>query len=956
MADAPDTTKTDYRSTVFLPRTDFPMKAGLPQKEPAILARWEAEDLYAQVRESRAGREKFISHDGPPYANGDIHIGHALNKTLKDMVVRTQTLLGKDAPYVPGWDCHGLPIEWKIEEQYRKKKLNKDEVPAKEFRAECRAYAQHWVDVQRGQLKRLGALADWDHPYLTMDYSSEATIISELFKFAESGQLYRGAKPVMWSPVEKTALAEAEIEYEDIVSTQIDVAFEIVESPIPELVGAYAVIWTTTPWTIPVNRAIAYGPEITYTLVKSGGKKFLVATNLAADLLGRSEWLTTNLEASGLSDIEAFDKIASSQIRGSTLAGTVARHPMHKLGGFFAEPRPLLPGDHVTTDAGTGLVHMAPDHGEEDFYVCKAAGIDPVFIVNDAGFYRDDWAWLPGGGSVINAKFNAPDGPICNDLREAGALLAASADFQHSYPHSWRSKAKVIYRCTPQWFIAMDQPLPNWHCESFAEQRWDNEGGAIEQTPTLRQLAMKAIADTRFVPEKGRNRLGSMVADRPDWVISRQRAWGVPIALFVEKKTLALLVDHEVNQRIVEAVAKQGVDAWDAENAGHFLGNRNPDDYEMVGDILDVWFDSGSTHAFVLESGRWPDQRWPADLYLEGSDQHRGWFQSSLLESCGTRGRAPFDAVLTHGLTMDAKGMKMSKSLGNTVNPLDLMKDYGADILRLWALSVDFTEDHRIGKEILAGVADQYRKLRNTFRYLLGALSDFREEEKVAVEAMPELERYVLHRAAVLDQQLRRAVEEFDFNHYVRALTDFCNDDLSAFYFDIRKDVLYCEVNAETGAETDKRRANRTLLDILFQALVRWLSPVLVFTSEEVWGTRYPDAGSVHLLEWPEIPSVDADDAKWAELRDLRSRVTEAIEPLRRDKVVGSSLEAEVTVPNSENPAFLAELFITSTVHNGDEIKVAKTDNHKCGRCWRYLPEVRQDGELCGRCEDVLNG
>jgi isoleucyl-tRNA synthetase len=579
-----------------------------------------------------------------------------------------------------------------------------------------------------------------------------------------------------------------------------------------------------------------------------------------------------------------------------------------------------------------------------------------VFVVNDAGFYRDDWAWLPGGGSVINAKFNAPDGPICTDLREAGALLAASADFTHSYPHSWRSKAKVIYRCTPQWFIAMDQPLPNWHCESFAEQRWDNEGGAIAQTPTLRQLAMKAIADTRFVPEKGRNRLGSMVADRPDWVISRQRAWGVPIALFVEKKTQTLLVDHEVNQRIVEAVAGQGVDAWDARNAGHFLGNRNPDDYEMVGDILDVWFDSGSTHAFVLESGRWPDQRWPADLYLEGSDQHRGWFQSSLLESCGTRGRAPFDAVLTHGFTMDAKGMKMSKSLGNTVNPLDLMKDYGADILRLWALSVDFTEDHRIGKEILAGVADQYRKLRNTFRYLLGALSDFREEEKVAVEAMPELERYVLHRAAVLDQQLRRAVEEFDFNHYVRALTDFCNDDLSAFYFDIRKDVLYCEVNAETGAETDKRRANRTLLDILFQALVRWLSPVLVFTSEEVWGTRYPDAGSVHLLEWPEIPSVDADDAKWAELRDLRSRVTEAIEPLRRDKVVGSSLEAEVTVPNSENPAFLAELFITSTVHNGDEIKVAKTDNHKCGRCWRYLPEVRQDGELCGRCEDVLNG
>jgi len=984
MADAPETTKTDYRPTVFLPRTDFPMKAGLPQKEPAILARWQAEDLYGQVRSSRAGRTKFISHDGPPYANGDIHIGHALNKTLKDMVVRTQTLLGKDAPYVPGWDCHGLPIEWKIEEQYRKKKLNKDEVPAREFRAECRAYAQHWVDVQREQLKRLGALADWDHPYLTMDYSSEATIISELFKFAESGQLYRGAKPVMWSPVEKTALAEAEIEYEDVVSTQIDVGFEIVESPIPELVGAYAVIWTTTPWTIPVNRAIAYGEDIEYSEIEVSksfstadgpalalGTRYLVATELLHEFFGRPP-------AHGWTSYKV-----KKVWKGSDLAGTIARHPMHKLGGFFTEPRPLLPGDHVTTDAGTGLVHMAPDHGEEDFYVCKAAGIDPVFVVNDAGFYRDDWAWLPGGGSVINAKFNAPDGPICSDLREAGALLAASADFTHSYPHSWRSKAKVIYRCTPQWFIAMDKPivpsplsggegrgasapkgegavdgaalpsLPPLPAQPSAESPSPPEGG---EGKTLRQLAMRAIADTRFVPEKGRNRLASMVEGRPDWVISRQRAWGVPIALFVERKTQALLVDPEVNSRIVEAVREQGVDAWSEDNAAHFLGNRNPDDYEMVRDILDVWFDSGSTHVFTLESGRWPDQRWPADLYLEGSDQHRGWFQSSLLESCGTRGRAPFDAVLTHGFTMDSKGMKMSKSLGNTVNPLDLMKDYGADILRLWALSVDFTEDHRIGKEILAGVADQYRKLRNTFRYLLGALADFREEEKVAVEAMPELERYVLHLTAELDRTLRQAVADYDFNHYVRALTDFCNDDLSAFYFDIRKDVLYCEVNAETGAQTDKRRANRTVLDILYHALVRWLSPVLVFTSEEVWGTRYPDGGSVHLLEWPEIPGVGADDAKWAQLRQLRTRVTEAIEPLRRDKVVGSSLEVEVTVPSAEEPAFLAELFITSTVRKGDEVRVAKTDNHKCGRCWRYLPEVKDDGELCGRCEDVLNG
>jgi isoleucyl-tRNA synthetase len=614
-----------------------------------------------------------------------------------------------------------------------------------------------------------------------------------------------------------------------------------------------------------------------------------------------------------------------------------------------------------------------------------------VFAVDAGGFYRPDWLWLGGQGSVINAKFNAPDGPICTDLREAGALLAASADFQHSYPHSWRSKAKVIYRCTPQWFISMDRPLTHFSPKTRAEKRWEGEGGALNMadedfcaSPSLRQVAMQAIADTRFVPEKGRNRLGSMVEGRPDWVISRQRAWGVPIALFVDRKSGELLVDPHVNHRIVAAIGEQGVDAWDAANAAHFLGpDRNPDDYEMVGDILDVWFDSGCTHVFTLESGHWPEERWPADIYVEGSDQHRGWFQSSLLESCGTRGRAPYDAVLTHGFTMDAKGMKMSKSLGNTISPIDLMKEYGADILRLWALSVDFTEDHRIGKEILAGVADQYRKLRNTFRYLLGALEGFDGDSPhsgtVPVEEMPELERYMLHLTAALDQKLRNAVDDYDFNTYVRALTDFCNEDLSAFYFDIRKDVLYCEVNPETGIQTERRRAYRTVLDTLFHALVRWLSPVLVFTSEEVWGTRYPDAGSVHLLEWPDLPFLrhsresgnlaeeekilgprvrgdDEMEAKWAKLRELRAQVTEAIEPLRRDKVLGSSLEAEVWVPSDADPAVLAELFITSTVHKGEEIRVAKTENHKCGRCWRHMPDVSEDGGLDARCEAVLRG
>jgi isoleucyl-tRNA synthetase len=961
MSDAAD--KPDYRPTVFLPKTDFPMKAGLPQKEPAILARWQEQNLYGETRRARAGRDKFIFHDGPPYANGDIHIGHALNHVLKDMVVRTQTLLGKDAPYVPGWDCHGLPIEWKVEEQYRKKKLNKDEVPVTEFRAECRAYAQHWVDVQREQLKRLGISADWDHPYLTMQFESEATIVSELFKFAETGQLYRGAKPVMWSPVEKTALAEAEIEYEDIVSTQIDVAFEIVESPIPELVGAHAVIWTTTPWTIPVNQAIAYGPTTAYYLIDANDRrKYVVAFDLVEEFFKR-----TGLGFAGTPDLaEDGESLLrhglSKAIVGKDLAGTIARHPMHELGGFFARPRPFLPGDFVTTDQGTGLVHMAPDHGEDDFELCKANGIDPVFAVDAGGMYRPDWPWLGGQGSVINAKFNSPDGPICSDLREAGALLAAG-DFRHSYPHSWRSKAKVIYRCTPQWFIGMDRPLMHLSPLSRAEQRWENEGGEAnpavdEHKPTLRELAMDAIEATRFIPEKGRNRIGSMVEGRPDWVISRQRAWGVPIALFVDRKTGELLVDRDVNKRIVEAIGEAGVDAWSPENAGRFLGpDRNPDDYEMVGDILDVWFDSGCTHVFVLLSGRWPDESWPADLYLEGSDQHRGWFQSSLLESCGTRGRAPYNAVLTHGFTMDSKGMKMSKSLGNTINPLDLMRDYGADILRLWALSVDFTEDHRIGKEILGGVADQYRKLRNTFRYLLGALAGFSADERVTdASAMPELERYMLHLAGELDNKLRNAVDDFDFNAYTRLLADFANEDLSAFYFDIRKDVLYCDVDALTGTQSDRRRAYRTVLDVLFHALVRWLAPVLVFTSEEVWGTRFPDAGSVHLLEWPEIPPVEGDDVLWAQLRELRATVTEAIEPLRREKVIGSSLEAEVTLPELVAPAdFLSELFIVSAVHKGDTLKIAETANHKCGRCWRYLPEVEEDGALCDRCEEFVD-
>ena len=966
----------DWRDTVFLPKTDFPMKAGLAAKEPAILERWAKIGLYDRLRAERKGRERFILHDGPPYANGDIHMGHAMNKVLKDIIVRSQSLMGKDAPYVPGWDCHGLPIEWKVEEAYRAKKLDKDQVPVAQFRAECRAYADTWVDVQRTEFQRLGIMGDWTDPYLTMTYAAEATIVGELLEFAKSGQLYRGAKPVMWSPVEKTALADAEVEYEDVVSTQIDVGFEIIDAPEARIAeGALAVIWTTTPWTIPVNQALAYGEALDYLLIDVGGRRMLVAEPLLPSFLKR-------IGAEG-HDFVAF-------IKGAALAGATARHPMHTLGGFFATPRPLLAGDFVTTDAGTGLVHMSPDHGEDDFALCKANGIDPVFAVDGAGMYRADWAWLGGQGSVINKKFVAADGPICTDLRASGGLLAASDDFKHSYPHSWRSKAKVIFRCTPQWFIPIDQK-PDVATDdagdddslldsltSFLTAVREDTPVSADNGASLREVALDAIERTRWVPARSQNRIRAMVEGRPDWVISRQRAWGVPIALYVHRQTGQYLNDPAVNARIVAAFEAGGADAWFTADHQALLGdNYALADYEPQNDILDVWFDSGSTHAFVIEARYGAGVR--DDLYVEGSDQHRGWFQSSLLESCGTRGRAPYDAVLTHGFALDGQGRKMSKSLGNVVDPLKIIGESGADILRMWAASVDYFEDVRIGKEVLSTASDAYRKLRNTFRYLLGALDGFDEAERMPVGEMPELERYVLTLLGRLDRELREAADAFEFNRYTRLLTDFANEDLSAFFFDIRKDSLYCD-----AATDPKRRAYRTVLDTLYHALVRYAAPVLCFTAEEVWQARYPsEYGSVHLLEWPELAKLPGDDLlieKWKTLRAYRSLVTEAIEPLRRDKIVKSSLEADVDMYIfSDDIALieasadqLTELTIVSklNVHpalgsdrpadvfqrDGSDtgVRVTRTSESKCGRCWRHLPDVDADGALCGRCADVV--
>ena len=777
----------DYKSTVFLPTTDFPMRGSLPEREPETLARWKKIDLYHRLREESKGREKFILHDGPPYANGNLHIGHALNKILKDVINRSQQMLGKDANYVPGWDCHGLPIEWKIEEKYRKDGKDKDEVPVADFRQECRDFAGHWIGVQSEEFQRLGVIGDWKSPYTTMAYKAEGRIVRELGKFLLNGGLFRGEKPVMWSPVEKTALAEAEVEYHDHKSTQIWVRFPIVNTDIDALKDVYAVIWTTTPWTIPGNRAIAFGDDLEYAVVEivdpgengtlKAGDKLLVADSLAAGVMA----------ACGVGDSKTI-----IHIKGADLQGTICHHPLHGKGYDFDVP--LLPGDHVTEEDGTGLVHTAPGHGVEDFIVGQAYGIEVPRTVEGNGCYYQHVP-LFAGQHVYKA-----DGPVTEALTAASGLIASDT-LVHSYPHSWRSKAPLIYRTTPQWFISME-------------------------TNDLRAKALAAIDETEFYPASGKNRLQGMISSRPDWCVSRQRAWGVPITVFVSKETGEPLRDEAVMNRIADTVEQEGADCWFASDPARFLGDDyNPDDYEQIFDILDVWFDSGSTHNFVLEDR--DDLEWPATLYLEGSDQHRGWFHSSLLESCGTRGRAPYEGVLTHGFVLAEKGVKMSKSQGNTVAPQEIIKNFGADILRIWVVASDYSEDLKIGPEIIKHQADAYRRLRNTFRYLLGNLHEFEESERVEVQNMPELERFVLHRLAELDVLVRNCCAKYDFHAMFTALHNFCAVELSSFYFDMRKDTLYCD-----PVDSLDRRAARTVLDQLYMSLTAWLAPIIPFTAE----------------------------------------------------------------------------------------------------------------------------
>jgi isoleucyl-tRNA synthetase len=951
----------DYSKTLFLPATDFPMRAGLPQKEPEILKRWHRIGLYPRLRDGAAGRDKFVLHDGPPYANGHIHIGHALNKILKDLVARAEQMLGFESNYVPGWDCHGLPIEWKIEERYRARGRNKDDVPIVEFRRECRAFAEHWLAVQREEFERLGVVGDWDHPYSTMDYFAEATIAREIMRFAMSDQLYRGSKPVMWSVVEKTALAEAEVEYQDYTSDQIWAAFPIMSVPAVSAdlrdSSAAIVIWTTTPWTIPGNRAISYSSRISYGLYRvmaapQGNWARVGATYILADKLAE--------EVMRSAKVETFERVRG--VSPAELSLVTASHPLASLGYGFDVP--LLEGDHVTDEAGTGFVHTAPGHGREDFDIwaankaileARAINTHIPYTVDGDGYFTKEAPSFTGR-RVITDKGEKGDAneAVIKALREVGALVGRGR-LKHQYPHSWRSKKPVIFRNTPQWFIAMDKPL--------------GDG------TTLRGRALAAIAATQWVPEAGENRITGMIASRPDWVVSRQRAWGVPIAVFVrdrEDGSAEILKDETVNRRIVAAFELEGADAWyESGAAERFLAERSGEGWRKVDDILDVWFDSGSTHAFTLEAPRhFPgltphrkiDGGRDSVMYLEGSDQHRGWFHSSLLESCGTRGRAPFDVVLTHGFVLDEKGQKMSKSLGNVVSPQSVMERSGADILRLWVAASDYSDDLRIGPEILKTFEETYRKLRNTLRWMLGTLAHFEPRQAVAHAEMPELERLMLHRLAELGPAIREAYASYDYKRVVSTLSSFMTSELSAFYFDVRKDALYCD-----PASSTKRLAALTVVDLLFRSLATWLAPILVFTTDEAWSSRFGEDVSIHLEAFAQADAAWRDDAlgeKWDTVKRVRRVVTGALELERAAKRLGSSLEAAPTVYLAD-PAVLAlvesvefdEVSIVSAIEfvsgqgppeafrlegiDGVAVVPRRAGGIKCARSWRYFdPET----------------
>jgi isoleucyl-tRNA synthetase len=934
----------DYKNTVFLPKTSFAMKAGLAQQEPEHIKFWQDIDLYKRLRQKSKDKKKFILHFGPPYANGHAHIGHALSYILKDIVTKTYQMMGYEAPLVLGWDCHGLPIEWKIEESYRAKGISKDDVPILDFLKECRAFATKWISIQKAEYERLGIIADWKNPYLTMNSASESKIVQQLLQFVTKGLLYRGLKPVLWSVVEKTALAEAEVEYKDHTSDSIYVKFDVVSSKILLLADAALVIWTTTPWTLPGNRSIAYGAEFDYSVIEVlsptdlivKGQRLVIAKDLVTDFC----------QTAGIEDYTIL-----STFKGSKLEGTICAHPWQDQGYDF--PVPVLPGEHVTIETGTGLVHTAPTHGVEDFNLGQAYNLEvPATVQADGTYYQH--VPLFAGDHI----YKVPP-KIIEHLQEVGALLWTDK-LIHSYPHSWRSKTPLIYRATSQWFLNIE---------------------------AIRSQALAEIDKVDWFPAQGRNRIRSMVENRPDWCLSRQRTWGTPIALFVNKKTGEPLRDEQVNNRIVEAIAQEGIEAWHKHEDAYFLGkDHNAEDYEKITDIADVWFDSACTQEFVLKQR--PELAWPADLYFEGSDQHRGWFQSSLMVSVGLTGQSPYRQVVTHGFVLDEKGYKMSKSSGNVVGPEQVISTLGADLLRLWVVGSDYSQDLRIGSEILKHQEDIYRRFRNTLRYLLGALADYNPVNEVPYENLPELEKWILHQLYQLHQLHQDCVKEYDFSTFYTALHTFCAVDLSAFYFDTRKDCLYCD-----DVNSPKRCATLTIMNKAFLALVHWLAPVLSFTTEEAWQayTLSPKdiCESIHEQHFiiPEAAWCQPELAeKWQAIRSVRRVITSALELERSAKTIGSSLQAHVVVYVSMEVANLlqgvelTELFISSaatlviaqppanaiTLEEVPDVGVVVNvaNGNKCERCWKILPEVgeaanangksRNHAKTCYRCEDVV--
>jgi len=887
---------------INLPKTAFSMKANLSVREPEILKYWEEINLYQELRNSRKGEEKFILHDGPPYANGNIHMGTALNKILKDIIVKFHQMDGKDSVYVPGWDCHGLPIEWKIEEQYKKNKKNKNEVPIVEFRKECRAFAEKWINIHKGQFKRLGVVGDWENYYSTMSFEAEAQIVRELGKFLKEGSLYRGFKPVLWSTVEKTALADAEVEYHDHKSDTIYAAFDVVSSKIKELEGSDVIIWTTTPWTIPANKALAYNQSLNYLLIQIDN----------GELKNRKIIIAEALLESVIKDCNIKNFQTLKKFNGKEFNGTVCRHPFYDLG--YKYDIPMLEARFVTTEQGTGIVHCAPSHGPDDFNLCLNNGIKAIETVDGDGKYTKNVPLFEG---LHIFKSNSV---VIDKLKEQKKLLI-NGELLHSYPHSWRSKAPLVHRATPQWFISMD-------------------------SHKLRNKALKALDDTVFYPSKGKERLKAMIETRPDWCVSRQRVWGVPLPIFINKKTKEILVDEWVNENIANIYEKEGSDCWFSDDPQRFLGDKyKAEDYEKISDIVEVWFDSGSTHSFVLEKRQ--DLKWPASMYLEGSDQHRGWFHSSLLESCGTRGRAPFESILSHGFVVDGKGLKMSKSVGNVIAPEDILKKYGADILRIWVASSNYAEDLRIDYSILDQHADSYRKIRNTFRYLLGNINDDFEEislENIDIKKLPELEQFMLHKIYSLDLNFKKYFKNYDFHNLYKELLNFCTIDLSAFYFDIRKDCLYCDAK-----DSSKRQSTILLLKITLNALLKWFAPILSFTTEEIF-KLVSDKKSIHLEKFINFPVNFKNDnlnLKWLELIKIRDVCNLSIEEKRSEKIIGSSLEALLKIKLDKKnfeivrDIDLSELCITSSVQvekteeNKVLVETEKAKGNKCSVCWK---------------------